>query len=699
MNSRKNTLLSHLRLARYVALLLAAFVASAAARGDGPGAGKPAAVPFSRYVPASTKVFVTIRQLDEANDALIRAHAWRLLPLLSGTARGGAQAFDLRRLVTGFLGLRDHRETDAVLQSEIGFVVPSWSALGNALWFVRVTDEAALHRLFPPMRGTIGTGADASPCFRTVHGMSVCYQDGIASVARRAGPGSPFDETMNLMVGSDEDPLEQSAAFRELALYLPSNHLAVAYLARDETSSTEDSLRTAPWWPAVNRMVAGLYEGQGRLDVAIRASLAAPYRKVKLAQEALDRLVQLPSTTLFASATTIDLDRAYKAATTDSPVGTLGRYLALMAQMRAGSAGQAEGPSQLGPHVLLAWGQGPGNGNATPQIAVMIECADGRSVRNQAREISDRVIRLLEALEPTVTDKGLEIQTTRHLGAVISHVPLETYAQKSRHPFVRLLPNIEPAWTVWNGWLILALSRDHIERILDAQLGLAPSLATVPDVQALRTGPADRSVLSIVQADLAADVLDQWLAALDAGDPSLLNPAWWEERGGGRRAQPRLGIGMAVVQEPGGVVVARVYPQTAAQGRLQPGDRILGIDGKLLSLSSPNTDLRAGWAQSTADPGPTVRVERDGIAMDVVLPKKKPEAAPSTLRMNPADAVRELASLARTLQFASFAVLSSDEQHYSARLSLRFSAKRYSKSRGMKPSVRRAGGTKETTAK
>jgi len=668
-------------------------------RGEGPAAGKPAVVPFSRYVPASTGVFVTIRQLDEVNDALTRAHAWRLLPLLSGTAPGGAQTLDLRRLVTGFLRLGDRRETDAVLQSEIGFAVPSWSGLGNALWFLRVADEAALHRLFPPVQRTVRTGADATPCFRTVSGMSVCYLDGIASVAHRAGADSPFDQTMKLMTGSDEDPLEQSGAFRELALYLPSAPLAVAYLAEDGTSSPESSLEPAAWWPAVDRMVAGLYEGQGRLDVAIRASLVSPYRKVKLAQEALDRLMELPSTTLFALATTIDLDRAYEAAMADSPAGTLGRYLALIAQMRAGTTGPSEGPSQLGPHVLMAWGSGPGNGNTAPQVALMIECADGPSVRNQAREISEKVIRLLVALEPTTAGTELEVQTSRHLGAVISHLPLEAYARESRLPFVRLLSNTDPAWTVWNGWLIVALSRDHIERILDAQFGLAPSLAAVPDVQALRTGPADRSVLSLVQADLAADALDQWLAALDAGDPSLLNPVWWGERGvRGRRPQPRLGIGMASAQEPGVVVVARVYPQTAAEGRLQPGDRILGIDGKLLSLSTPNADLRAGWAQSASSPGPTVRVERDGVAIDVVLPKKKRDAAPATLRMNPADAVRELASLSRTLQFASFAVLSSDEQHYSARLSLRFSPKRLPKSPGNKPSVRRTGGPQKTTA-
>ena len=155
----------------------------------------------------------------------------------------------------------------------------------------------------------------------------------------------------------------------------------------------------------------------------------------------------------------------------------------------------------------------------------------------------------------------------------------------------------------------------------------------------------------------------------------------------------------------GTVEVARVYADTPAAGRLQVGDRIIGIDGSLLDLSRPGADFRRRLDKSTADPGPTLRVQRGTTTLDVLLPlapsrDRKEAASPNRDRreaatpnlslrqrysfrdegeaqgpypaIHPADAVRELASLGRTLQFAIFAVQASEEDLYSARLTLRF---------------------------
>jgi hypothetical protein len=181
-------------------------------------------------------------------------------------------------------------------------------------------------------------------------------------------------------------------------------------------------------------------------------------------------------------------------------------------------------------------------------------------------------------------------------------------------------------------------------------------------------------MLSITQADLAAQHMKEWLAAASKGAPSLLNPTHWTRPATRNRQPPRLGIGMASAQEPGVVVVARVYPETAADGRLQIDDRILGIDGKLLSLVHPNADLRQAWLTTDTRPGPIARVSRNGTIIEIQLPKERPNnvSVMSTLRKSPADALRELASIAENIQFASLAVLAGDDDHFSARLSLRF---------------------------
>jgi hypothetical protein len=323
--------------------------------------------------------------------------------------------------------------------------------------------------------------------------------------------------------------------------------------------------------------------------------------------------------------------------------------------------------------VILVWGQDLRPGGSTPQFAGVVECPGGRAVQEYVQSVVEGLIRLVQAVDPAVVTDGLAICDGEHLGIPVSHVPLGDYAKKSKLPFMSLLQNVEPAWAVSNNWLIVALSRDHVERLLDAQFGLVPTLAAVPDVQSLRGHQTSRAALSITQAGLATDVLDRWLAAHRSGSASLLDPVWWQSEPQSTTARrPRLGIGMRIVQDPGVVTVARVYPKTAAEGRLQPDDRILGIDGQLLSLASPNADLRRRWAQSTTEPGPTLRVERNATAMDVVLPKEQTREPPvSLVNLQPADAVRELASLGRAIPFASYVVYASDKDSYAAMLSLR----------------------------
>jgi len=227
------------------------------------------------------------------------------------------------------------------------------------------------------------------------------------------------------------------------------------------------------------------------------------------------------------------------------------------------------------------------------------------------------------------------------------------------------------SWAAHGEWFLVALRREQIERILDAQFGLVPTLANIREVKALRKRQASNASILLLQPDLASDVLQRLVLAGDAPHPAKLDPSLFADsalaeavRGG------RLGIGMQVEQEPGTVVVARVYPDTAADGRLRPDDRIIGVDGRLLDLTSPNADLRRRWAEPPPSAGHTLRVQRDDTTIDVVLKRDEPEAQPSDMLTRSLPVIRELATALRTIRFASLTVHPTDERHYSALLSL-----------------------------
>jgi hypothetical protein len=127
---------------------------------------------------------------------------------------------------------------------------------------------------------------------------------------------------------------------------------------------------------------------------------------------------------------------------------------------------------------------------------------------------------------------------------------------------------------------------------------------------------------------------------------------------------------MQVDPEPGTVVVARVYSDTAADGLLFPDDRIIGVDGRLLDLASPNADLGRRWAEPTASQGHSFRVQREETTIEVFLKHDEPGARPDELLTRSFAAIRDFASALRTIRFTSLTVHPTDERHYSALLSL-----------------------------
>ena len=484
------------------------FLLALASSASGIVSAKPEAS-FARFVPESAELFITIKRLADIKAALDRARAWGLAPILLGVKVDDADGSDLAETVARFLGLSVAADRESLLQTEIGMYARSSFDPADAVWFVRVGDKATLDDWFPPKeRSGHGAFGDVR-YFQSGRGTLVCARDHVVVLSRRWGPGSLLRETLKLMSGGSRGSLEEFKGYQELTSYLPRKELAWVYVAPESGDAPP-----SPLWPAVDRALIGLYEGQGRLDVAIRASLSAAHPKPKLAPRAMRPFLRLPHSTLFAMATTFDFDRAFKFAAEQPGRTTAMRYLSFLAALQSTPSGPMD-TARLGPHALLVWGQDLTESEATPQFAVMIECQDGLAVFNRARRTAQSIIRLATALRADTMPGGIRVLNTRHVGARILHTPLAGLAGPSSSPFVKLLSRLDPAWTVWNGWFIVALNLEHLERILDAQYGLVPALATVPDMQDIWRRSTERYVVSVVKFGMEEDVLDVWLDGND----------------------------------------------------------------------------------------------------------------------------------------------------------------------------------------
>jgi len=660
------------RIARVLALMCALGVSTLAA-GQERGDASARLLPLARFVPAETRLYITVPRLGPLSETLIRTGADGYAPL--GAADDHERPFNLARAITGFLGPESSVPFDDLKDAELGIVADSWSRLGSAVWLVRLTNDSLLDTWFP-VEGRLHDlrSRHGVRFIWTGDGLNLCVREGVLALARRGGGRSLLAGVRRLMNEPSGTSRERSAEFEVLRARLPARHLAMVDVAGDQGNPTAEGVSPL-LWPDVHRAVVGLYERRGRIELAVSGSLKTPGRRTPLAPEAVDRIAHLPQTTLMAWATAVDFPKARSSATHGTPDGALDRYLGAFATVGGDRAVGAKLFELLGPNVIFAWEPNLKDPGGAPQVALLVQCTDARGVRAEATYIAGSLLRALRTIDPVDAAVAPKVKLSLHLGTPILHVSLRDYAKASRFPLARLLATTEPAWATVGEWAIFALSREHMQRILDAQNELIPTLATFREVQELTARRQQRNAVAVVQVALAADLLRGWLQAYESGTPSLLDPSWWTPpRRDVAEPEAQFGIVLAGDGPAGVVIVADVLAGSPSEGRLLPEDRILGVDGRFLDLSASTTDLRRRLSDPGIGGSVKLRVQRGDTLRDVELKAARSSSPLESLLLEPADALRELASLGGPLEFATFETLAAGEERYLAQLSLRFAS-------------------------
>jgi hypothetical protein len=302
---------------------------------------------------------------------------------------------------------------------------------------------------------------------------------------------------------------------------------------------------------------------------------------------------------------------------------------------------------------------------------MLLRSPSPRKINDHFDQLIQRLLVRLNDLDPVAPEDAPNVSIASYSDTPISTLSFANYADKTHLPGGKLLAGLQPSWAVSGEWWLFALSRTHLQRLLDAEAGRVPTLAAVSEWSAALDPQPKRSTLVLARPAAAADLLDGWIAKARGGAVSLLNP---RTLGGLLLVQviqpDRLGIGMRADQEPGAVVVAKVYPDTAADGVLQPGDRIVGIDGRLLNLESPNLDLRTRWHRAPSTKR-TMRVLRDGALIDVPLEfESQPPPLPD-LPSGLLDILSDATRIGREVSHASFVGHAVEAGQYAVFVSVR----------------------------
>lgn len=602
---------------------------------------------FRRVLPDSVTTVVTIENVDEA-DALVReARLWRVLRWTGAVPEEMASV----RSIKGWLAreLRLDREEVAVLDGAAAAIARSGADLGVLL--VRFPRDGVTARLFAgegrlerALRGGVRVLRLASGRRVAVFGRllvlgtdeaSTPLVNRVASLVANRGQGGLATRVSPLFASVPDDGVVQ--------LYI------------DKRGRADASLGV--WRQLVPAEQAGLTVRRrgDSIDVLVQGTLGES-RAERSAPDAfaLEDVMVLPRTTALALSL---------ADVPGSPIDFGGDLPVALAPL-LGAFGAGAGTD--GRRFVAVWDQPMGEVGSIPAMAIMVRGIDEGGW-------SSRVDGALHAIAPALVGSVLStdaadaspaparFEVSTHLSAAITTARVELPGGRGEE--------VGFSWTIWRGWLIAATTREHIERIVEARLGLVPRVASIANARSALSFGSSPSALAFMQPSVISDVFSAWAVDLKSGETTLLSRML--ERGASPDVDPdddRLGIGMRVTPEPGAVVVARVYPGGAADGRLHEGDRILALNGELLGLTGANAHLRRLWRDRPEGGPSSFRVLRADSLVDVAFPPPTPrkEAAP----LDPANALLALAAIGRGIPMATLVTKETGDEVFAARLSI-----------------------------
>ncbi len=608
-------------------------------------------------VPSSAGFYVELDRLgdERAGDRAISAD--RLYQLLVGPedARRGLSV-DWRRTIRG-LGFKPGEAAEGLLTRRVAIAAPSWKRLAEGILLVRLApaDNFIQKEIFPPDSIDTIDGKGDVTVYRSRHVLSVAVKRRTLIVSQRRTSESLYQQAVDLMLDPTRPSLADEAGFSEALESLTPGMDGFAYI-------DGSSVSPFPWKQAA----AGMYLRDFGAEFAFRATPQVPGTDLARRPVPLERIGLLPRTTLGVWSTELDVRSAFQGVIKRGVDENTPAFAKLLLRAFDVEAVVERCFGKVGPRAIVTWDQQLGPGPDIPQVAVQLEAEDAIASARACAEAVQVVVDWLDLQRRSSPQPHVRFSQSAYLGVTIYEVAMPwTSGSSGESEWVFV-----PAFAAVDDWLVVAAGADQIRNMIDARWGLTPRVSDAMDIAALDSQLVS---LAVAQPALAAQVVDAWLNDTDGFAGRWLGSWMGDTDGDTRRrpARPKLGIGMKPGDTPGTIVVAHVHEIGRAQGRLRPEDRIMGVNGSLLSLTKPTADLRR-LVSAPPDGGQWVfRVLRGDEVLDVVVPagvlRKVSQSA-----TDPAGALRQLQELFELVDFASLGVNRVAPTGTHGRLVLRF---------------------------
>lgn len=588
-------------------------------------------------------------------------------------ARRGEGAW--RERLAAAMGLQNAAAVDMLFSGRIALVAESWENFNEAILISEPLDVPALEAQMKPALLPNPPHPNVR-CYRLSGDHQLATDGQRVLLGRPTGPTGLFARTLGIWASDKGVSLAEVAEFQERTRELGAAPQVIVFAHARSRLDAQSALLQSLWpqsWPQIESVAIAAQTQPGGVVLDLRGRLKPGTHWSPSASDEM-LLSRLPAQTLAAWTQSIAYAQEYarlSAAPADSGIGF---YISVLRTGLSPEVIERDLLRHLHGNTLIVLSTIPPEAVKTPPGSRLILPAITMAVRVRAEAaplaVLERAAGNLVALLNLRPAEGERVAIERMpLGPGGGEIRLIRVGQVFRgRTECEFLQELDICWTVADGLLVIGTHPSAVRDLVLARRGQAPQFEQ-PSRPPTATSPAPAVILR-TQPALAATMFASWVRYLREFHPEVMSAEWWEAL---RRRQlgPEGQMGVVLTPTTGPAEVKYTLPDSPAEGRLQPGDRLLALGGVAVQGPEALASVRAVLATRPA-PGLRVRVQRGAEVHEVDL--VGPATQPATARRNPIELLRGAARVLRLFSRAHFSLWQPAPGLINARVTLQFAS-------------------------
>lgn len=609
--------------------------------------GAPPSPDWLRYVPADTRLYVELRDLDGIRRAFLQLGIWDVVRELSEPVEAPATSRPWHRSAERALGLTPETAITWILGRRAALIaadVDDWQAGILLAELPRGSRLATLLR-----RWSARTMSPIGPVrrYRLRGGIVLAALDRTVLFGPPGDPTGLWGRTVDLLAGRGGPTLAEKSEFAGLASRLRTDRSGMAYLSRphrdgSDSGSDRRSDRLLLGFSITPKGMTCEVHGQRTVESAV----AAPQGCLPLES--------LPASTMGCWTSSFDfgdVDAKARRGRDGLDVSLVNLFLRFMMSLDEGAAGKAD---VLGPRFAVVLASDGPDAEAPfimPRVSLILQARDADALAERLAPMVQLFATMFAGAsgEAPATGRPATIGSEQLEDVVLRHVDLGTVL--ASRPEYAFLTGAEFCWASLDGNILLSSSRPHLRSIIRAahRGNERPSEGVAPALSVALSGH-ERPVVEwgFARGRAVSEMLQSWLAFARQAHPDALRPAWWRAWAGDRLARrSRLGLGLK--DDPAGprrALVAEIALSSPATGLLRIGDVVVEAAGNRLPAERPARAVADRYARRGAARTFELRIIRRGRRLAIAIPVPA-DSGVDLAAFNPPRVVRQLSALLR----------------------------------------------------